>query len=425
MFLFLLSNLIRKIQFVDSWYILILVFEAHYLLRKSNLGAQFLWPTSEGHPLGTYRLLDFPLIAICVIGVFLTFLISCRIKRGIIITTWVLLASKSLFIALKVIPVTYKIGEFGTVYSNILYFPFLIGLLLWFRAEIKGPNVFYALLISTLGIGITIKSLYDEKLIPYNQIVYYAADWSLVLSMLFYVFYSSGYLRWLINKRNRTLRKLNQTQKQLILTLRQKNELQLDANEKLEQRVSERTIELSRANEEINRLNSLLIQDNTQLKETVNEVKKERIQKKAVSKEDFLTYFQEFGGSTQFLIKHKWGETFTCKKCGHSSFVKGKEAYNRRCSNCFYDESPTAGTILHRTKISTDEAFCLLYLLTNEPNLSIDQLEVRTGINRITCNNFRKKFQQNFSNFKPKRNKATSWTDFILIPESSLSVKVD
>jgi hypothetical protein len=83
---------------------------------------------------------------------------------------------------------------------------------------------------------------------------------------------------------------------------------------------------------------------------------------------EFNRYFQSDEDCFRYLSAIKWSSEspYKCKKCGHLKYGKGKKSYSRRCANCNYDESPTAGTMFDKIKfpllISTDR-------LKNEENI--------------------------------------------------------
>ncbi|MEI6866322.1 hypothetical protein [Flavicella sp.] len=59
---------------------------------------------------------------------------------------------------------------------------------------------------------------------------------------------------------------------------------------------------------------------------------------KELSRKEFHSKFGEESLCLSFLSWVKWEEGFSCFKC--------KKEYNKRCSKCGYDKSPTANTIV-------------------------------------------------------------------------------
>ena len=73
---------------------------------------------------------------------------------------------------------------------------------------------------------------------------------------------------------------------------------------------------------------------------------------KELSRKEFLSKFGEEGLCLSFL---------SSVKCKNTKFLKGKKEYNRRCTKCGYDESPTANTLFHKDKFGIVEAFEMAY----------------------------------------------------------------
>jgi hypothetical protein len=92
-----------------------------------------------------------------------------------------------------------------------------------------------------------------------------------------------------------------------------------------------------------------------------------------------------------YLAENKWKEGFTCRKCGHTNYCKGKKPYSRRCTRCKSEESATAHTIFHKCKFPLTEAFKITYLVCHKPDLSANKLAQRLDMRQMTCWKFKKK----------------------------------
>lgn len=79
--------------------------------------------------------------------------------------------------------------------------------------------------------------------------------------------------------------------------------------------------------------------------------------KNTMTLSDFMTRYSTEEACLSYLIKHKWGDGFSCNRCGHSVSVKGRKWYYRRCRQCKYDESATANTLFHNLKFPIQKAF--------------------------------------------------------------------
>jgi hypothetical protein len=87
----------------------------------------------------------------------------------------------------------------------------------------------------------------------------------------------------------------------------------------------------------------------------------------------------------KFLADKKWEAGFTCKKCGNTNYCKGKTPHSRRCTRCKKEESATAHTIFHRCHIPITEAFRIVYLVCNDPDVSTYELSRLLDLRQMTC----------------------------------------
>jgi hypothetical protein len=55
---------------------------------------------------------------------------------------------------------------------------------------------------------------------------------------------------------------------------------------------------------------------------------------------------------------------YNCPKCKHDEYFKGRKWYYRRCKECGYDESATAGTLFHKCKLGLLKAFEMAFRLS-------------------------------------------------------------
>ncbi|MFV0606027.1 MAG: IS1595 family transposase [Niabella sp.] len=76
-----------------------------------------------------------------------------------------------------------------------------------------------------------------------------------------------------------------------------------------------------------------------------------------VSIAEFRERFKTNEDCYNFLIEQKWGSGFKCIKCGCTNFHKGRQWFYRRCASCKYDESATANTLFHKSKLGILKAF--------------------------------------------------------------------
>ena len=96
----------------------------------------------------------------------------------------------------------------------------------------------------------------------------------------------------------------------------------------------------------------------------------------------------------QYLADLKWSDGYSCIKCGHGDYIKGKQPCSRKCRKCCYDESPTSGTLFHKLKFGIDKAFEMLYEITvGKKGASSIWLAEHFGVQQKTAWYFRQKVQ--------------------------------
>ncbi len=78
---------------------------------------------------------------------------------------------------------------------------------------------------------------------------------------------------------------------------------------------------------------------------------------KGISIYDFRKQFTTEDDCLQYLVDIKWGNGSKCSKCEHDQYYKGRQWFYRRCRQCMYDESATAGTLFHKCKLGFLRAF--------------------------------------------------------------------
>lgn len=99
----------------------------------------------------------------------------------------------------------------------------------------------------------------------------------------------------------------------------------------------------------------------------------------------FENMFSSEENCLQFISAQKWADGFKCRKCGHDNFCKGKTPFSRRCTRCKAEESATANTIFHRCHIPITEAFRMVYMVCNNPEISTYELSRQMDKRQMTC----------------------------------------
>ncbi|MFC1729733.1 transposase [candidate division KSB1 bacterium] len=109
---------------------------------------------------------------------------------------------------------------------------------------------------------------------------------------------------------------------------------------------------------------------------------------------DARTFFSNEEKCLEYLANEKWKDGYTCRKCGHTNFCKGKTHYSRRCTRCKHEESATAHTIFHRCKIHLPDAFEIAYQVCTSPDISTYELSRQLELRQMTCWKFKKKISE-------------------------------
>ena len=119
---------------------------------------------------------------------------------------------------------------------------------------------------------------------------------------------------------------------------------------------------------------------------------------------NILGFMQQFNNEEAckgHLYHLKWGNGYTCRKCGHDVSGKGRTKFHRRCRKCKYDESCTAHTLFHKIKFALPKAFLMVYQLsTMKKGMSSCELSRQFGIHQETAWYFRQKVMLAMSNQK-------------------------
>ena len=103
---------------------------------------------------------------------------------------------------------------------------------------------------------------------------------------------------------------------------------------------------------------------------------------------DFLKQFFEFQqwfsteeACTKFLIDSRWPDGFVCPRCKFNEYYWKEARHLLQCKNCGYQVSPTAGTVMHRSRQPLTMWFYAAYLVTTHtprflPSNSRDKLDL-------------------------------------------------
>lgn len=113
---------------------------------------------------------------------------------------------------------------------------------------------------------------------------------------------------------------------------------------------------------------------------------------KSLSLFEFQTQFPDEDKCREYLANLKWQNGFKCSKCGHGRYCGGNGTYDRQCTSCRYIESPTAGTLFHKSKVPILKAFYIIYYLSTSKNgISSTELSRKLALRQKTCWLFKQK----------------------------------
>jgi transposase-like protein len=112
----------------------------------------------------------------------------------------------------------------------------------------------------------------------------------------------------------------------------------------------------------------------------------------------FYQHFKTEEDCLSYLSSIKWELGYSCKRCGYQKYCKGKKEFNRRCTKCRYEESPTAGTMFDKVKFSILVAFHIVFkIATKKKGMSSLELSQEYELRQKTCWEFKWKIQQAMS----------------------------
>jgi len=116
---------------------------------------------------------------------------------------------------------------------------------------------------------------------------------------------------------------------------------------------------------------------------------------KGVNSIKFNQRFKNDNDCLEYISSIKWSDGFVCKRCENDKFCNGKNLYNKRCTKCRYDESPTTGTMFEKLKFSALIAFHIAFKIsTKKKGMSSLELSSEFELRQKTCWSFKSKVQQ-------------------------------
>lgn len=121
----------------------------------------------------------------------------------------------------------------------------------------------------------------------------------------------------------------------------------------------------------------------------------ERVKFVGVNSITFNRVFKTDDDCLKYLSFLKWENGYSCKRCENDKYCLGKKPFNRRCTKCRYDESPTAGTMFDKVKFSLLKAFHIIFKIsTKKKGMSSLELSKEFELRQKTSWEFKWKIQQ-------------------------------
>jgi transposase-like protein len=98
---------------------------------------------------------------------------------------------------------------------------------------------------------------------------------------------------------------------------------------------------------------------------------------------EFQAWFDSEEACLRYLVESRWPDGYACPRCSHDEAYELTSRPIFKCRKCSYQVSVTAGTVLHRTRLSLRDWFGAAYLVaTHTPGISAVQLQRQLGLKR-------------------------------------------
>ncbi len=414
---FSLYNLLMYFAIKQKQYLYYVLYNlsiALYEMCVDGIAFQYLWPNS-------------PAINQYSFGVSL-FLSS--IFGLLFAVNFLYLRYKAMFLyKLVLFVIAFRVVYFVFCFNNDALFSYkIIEIIPLLTAYLSGiyvyrrgykPARFFVLGYSFLLIGFLIKLLmyFNVSWLPYGPITHYSLSFSFVVEMIFVSFAIGDNIRHLRKKKDKV-------QKRMIIQLRENEKLKDNMNRQLSSLVDERTKEVSdkaniitRQNEEISRMNTLLKKDNQELQVNIEKVTRARVMSQDVDFEEFSKIYPDRETCYKYLSDLKWNTGYHCRKCGNNHYSDGQLPYSRRCTKCRYEESVINNTIFQNSRIPINKAFYMLYLIySTKGKISSHKLSEILSIRQGTCWSYGSKMKKLLDERKKelKNSGSEGWSKIVL-----------
>ena len=101
-----------------------------------------------------------------------------------------------------------------------------------------------------------------------------------------------------------------------------------------------------------------------------------------MSRAEFAQRFADEAACARHLFQTRWPNGFVCPGCGGvKSWELSGKRFTWECAGCGRQTSVTAGTVMHRSKLSLTVWFTAIHLLSSHSNgISALQLQAQLGL---------------------------------------------
>jgi hypothetical protein len=410
-------NLFLFFALKDSSYLLYMVYVATVIFFSTDYDGfyfQILWPSYPSFnniftDLGIHRMLLIIAAAVFA-GKFL------NLKN--IKTTPSLLLISAVIARLVFIFMEYNfnfIGRFSNAFDFICFLFIFFAGIYSYRSGFLSAR-YYIVAFSFLIIAFFVVILNNFSFIPNTIFSYFATHFGFLAESLFLSIALSDKVRQIrIDK--------ELAQEKIIDQLKENERIKDEMNLELENKVIERTKDLDTKNgelknanlilkeqaEAIEKINKILESENKDLLINISELEKARIMFKEVDFEAFQKVYPDPDSCYKYLASLKWQNEYACIKCNHKEYFNGSTSYSRRCKKCRYEESVTAYTIFHNSKIEITKAFYMVYLIsTSKKDITSEELSRKLSMRQKTCWSFKKKIVTAINN-SPGKISSENW----------------
>jgi hypothetical protein len=416
---------VRQRQYL--YYILYNLSVGFYELCNDGIGYQYLWPNSPNWNEYAYG------FALCFVSVFaLMFtdkllLVKAKAPRLHKLVIGVILARITFFF------ICFFVNKQWFNYKFLEFIPLCIAFATGIYIYLRGykPARFFVLGYSFLFAGFIMKLLITVGQVNLGAASYYSLSISFILEMIFLALALGDKVRILKREKDKAQREII---KQLKHTQKLKDSLNVRLEEKVEERtreVIEKALIIEKQNEDLNRVNGILQQqaadilrmnlllekDNQELQTGFDKVTRDRIMSAGVDFEEFSRIYPNADSCYQFLAHLKWDNGYNCQKCGHDHSFSGHMPHSKRCSKCSYEESVTAFTIFHNTRIPITKAFYMIFLVySTNGKISSHKLSEILSIRQGTCWAYSNRIKKLLSDRKNglKNENGEGWSKLVL-----------